>query len=105
MQGQQDALAHQPVRMPLPSRMPSPTLDPGQQWLDHRPQLDIDFPRLRASHATPPDQRSRGDPPIAKIISLGILSPYYERQPRNYLAFLGLAAAICCYERLLRLIT
>ncbi|MFF7234636.1 IS5/IS1182 family transposase, partial [Streptomyces sioyaensis] len=28
------------------------------------------------------------------------LSPRYERDPGNYLAFLGLAAAICCYKRL-----
>ncbi|MFD0343359.1 hypothetical protein ACFVH0_32555 [Streptomyces sp. NPDC127117] len=28
-----------------------------------------------------------------------------ERHPRNYLAFLGLAAALCCYKRLLRLTT
>lgn len=27
------------------------------------------------------------------------LSPRYERDPRNYLAFLGLAAALCCYKR------
>jgi transposase len=33
------------------------------------------------------------------------LSPRYERHPRNYLAFLGLAAAICCYKRLVRLTT
>ncbi|MGK3111460.1 MULTISPECIES: IS5 family transposase [Streptomyces] len=33
------------------------------------------------------------------------LSPRYERNPRNYLAFLGLAAAICCYKRLVRLTT
>ncbi|MEU0968488.1 IS5 family transposase [Streptomyces sp. NPDC005917] len=31
------------------------------------------------------------------------LSPRYGRHPRNYLAFLGLAAAICCYKRLLKL--
>lgn len=31
------------------------------------------------------------------------LSPRYERNPRNYLAFLGLAAALCCYRRLLKL--
>ncbi|MFL1897508.1 IS5 family transposase [Streptomyces tauricus] len=31
------------------------------------------------------------------------LSPRYERHPRNYLAFLGLAAALCCYKRLLKL--
>ncbi|MFJ3402116.1 IS5/IS1182 family transposase, partial [Streptomyces microflavus] len=29
----------------------------------------------------------------------------YERQPSNYLAFLGLAAALCCYKRLVRLTT
>lgn len=33
------------------------------------------------------------------------LSPRYERRPRNYLAFLGLAAAVCCYKRLVRLTT
>lgn len=33
------------------------------------------------------------------------LSPRYERDPRNYLAFLDLAAALCCYKRLLRLTT
>lgn len=26
----------------------------------------------------------------------------YERKPGNYLAFLGLAAALCCYQRLLK---
>ena len=31
------------------------------------------------------------------------LSPRYERDYRNYLAFLGLAAAICCYKRYVRL--
>lgn len=30
------------------------------------------------------------------------LSPRYERDPRNYLAFLGLAPALCCYKRLIR---
>ncbi|WP_242609024.1 IS5 family transposase [Actinomadura formosensis] len=33
------------------------------------------------------------------------LSPRYERNPRNYLAFLGLAAALTCYKRLLTLTT
>ncbi|WP_411041902.1 transposase [Streptomyces collinus] len=33
------------------------------------------------------------------------LSPLYERDPRNYLAFLGLAAALCCHQRLVRLTT
>ncbi|MFE4948446.1 IS5/IS1182 family transposase, partial [Streptomyces sp. NPDC056450] len=27
----------------------------------------------------------------------------YERKPGNYLAFLGLASALCCYKRLLKL--
>ncbi len=31
------------------------------------------------------------------------LSPRYERAPRKYLSFLGLAAAICCYKRFVRL--
>ena len=30
------------------------------------------------------------------------LNHRYERHPRNYLAFLGLAAALCCYKRLVR---
>ncbi|MFI1258994.1 IS5/IS1182 family transposase, partial [Streptomyces netropsis] len=33
------------------------------------------------------------------------LSPRYERQPRNYLGFLGLAAALTCYKRRLKLTT
>jgi len=33
------------------------------------------------------------------------LSPRYERNPLNYLAFLSLAAAICCYKRYGRLTT
>lgn len=33
------------------------------------------------------------------------LSPRYERDPRNYLAFLGLAAALCCYKCYVRLTT
>ncbi|MBB5109686.1 IS5 family transposase [Streptomyces spectabilis] len=31
--------------------------------------------------------------------------PRYERHPSHYLVFLGLAAALCCYKRLLRLTT
>ncbi|MEF9886034.1 IS5 family transposase [Streptomyces sp. P9-A4] len=31
------------------------------------------------------------------------LNHRYERHPRNYLAFLGLAAGLCCYKRLVRL--
>uniref|UniRef100_UPI003CD06F2A transposase n=1 Tax=Streptomyces hawaiiensis TaxID=67305 RepID=UPI003CD06F2A len=33
------------------------------------------------------------------------LSPRHERHPRNYLTFLGLAAAPCCSKRLIRLTT
>jgi transposase len=33
------------------------------------------------------------------------LNHRYERHPRNYLAFLTLAAALCCYKRLIRLTT
>ncbi|MFF9091430.1 transposase, partial [Streptomyces sp. NPDC014991] len=31
------------------------------------------------------------------------LNHRYERNPGNSLAFLGLAAALCCYKRLLKL--
>jgi transposase len=31
------------------------------------------------------------------------LNHRYEHRPTNYLAFLGLAAAICCYKRFLKL--
>nr|WP_245592642.1 IS5 family transposase [Actinomadura rifamycini] len=30
------------------------------------------------------------------------MSPRYERNPRNYLAFLGLAAALTCYKHLIK---
>lgn len=33
------------------------------------------------------------------------LSPRYERHPSNYLALLGLAAALCCHKRFLKLTT
>ncbi|GGV98160.1 hypothetical protein GCM10015535_69970 [Streptomyces gelaticus] len=33
------------------------------------------------------------------------LNHRYERHPRNYLAFLGLAATLCCYKRLVQLTT
>jgi transposase len=33
------------------------------------------------------------------------LSPRYERHPRNYLAFLGLAATLTCHKRLIKLTT
>jgi transposase len=33
------------------------------------------------------------------------LSPRYERRARNHLAFVGLAAAMCCYKRLVHLST
>ena len=33
------------------------------------------------------------------------LNHRYERHPRNYLAFLSLATALCCYKRLARLTT
>jgi hypothetical protein len=33
------------------------------------------------------------------------LNHRHERHPRNYLAFLGLAAALCCYKRLVRVTT
>jgi transposase len=33
------------------------------------------------------------------------LNHRHERHPRNYLAFLGLAATLCCCKRLVRLTT
>ncbi|WP_399145374.1 transposase [Streptomyces sp. MK7] len=30
------------------------------------------------------------------------LNHRYEREPGNYLAFLGLASALCCYKRFLK---
>lgn len=33
------------------------------------------------------------------------LNHLYERDPGNYLAFLGVAAALCCSKRLVRLTT
>lgn len=39
------------------------------------------------------------------LIGYRRLNHRYERHPRNDLAFLGLAAALCCYKRLLRLTT
>ncbi|GHA54147.1 hypothetical protein GCM10010372_62890 [Streptomyces tauricus] len=42
---------------------------------------------------------------MSRLAGYRRLSPRYERRPRNYLAFLGLAAALCCYKRLVRLTT
>ncbi|GAU71252.1 transposase [Streptomyces sp. NBRC 110611] len=42
---------------------------------------------------------------ISRLSGYRRLSPRYESHSRNYLAFLGLAAAICCYKRLVRLTT
>jgi transposase len=42
---------------------------------------------------------------IAWLAGYRRLSPRYERHPRNYLAFLGLAAALICYKRLLKITT
>ncbi|MCG3043982.1 IS5/IS1182 family transposase, partial [Streptomyces sp. S1A] len=42
---------------------------------------------------------------IAWLAGYRRLTIRYERHPRNYLAFLGLAAALLCYKRLIRLTT
>ncbi|AOR29874.1 IS5 family transposase [Streptomyces fodineus] len=42
---------------------------------------------------------------ISRLSGYRRLSLRYERHPRNYLAFLGLATALCCYKRLLKLTT
>lgn len=38
-------------------------------------------------------------------VRLPTLEPLLRHNPRNYLAFLGLAAVLCCYKRLIRLTT
>ncbi|KIZ15753.1 transposase [Streptomyces natalensis ATCC 27448] len=43
------------------------------------------------------------EPTMSRLSGYRRLSPRYERNPRNYLAFLELAAAMCCYKRLVRL--
>lgn len=54
-----------------------------------------------------PSQRAprRAADPTSWLSGYRRLSPRYERNPRNYLAFLGLAAALCCYKRLVHLTT
>jgi transposase len=42
---------------------------------------------------------------IAWLFGYRRLTIRYERHPRNYPAFLGLAAAITCYKRLIKLTT
>ncbi|MFE9381543.1 hypothetical protein, partial [Streptomyces sp. NPDC006855] len=82
MQDEQDALEHQPVRMPLAPKVPGPTLNLRQQWLDHRPQFIVDFPWLRPRHPAPPDRQFRIDPTTSKIISLGVLRACRESTRR-----------------------
>ncbi|MQS10217.1 IS5 family transposase [Streptomyces alkaliphilus] len=50
-------------------------------------------------------QRWKIERTIAWLVGYRRLSPRYERHSRNYLAFLGLAAALVCYKRLRRLTT
>lgn len=45
----------------------------------------------------PPQVGDRTDHLLA--IRIPSTQPRYEHHPRNYLAFLGLAAALCCYKR------
>jgi transposase len=42
---------------------------------------------------------------LSRLTGYRRLNHRYERHPRNYLALLGLAAALCCYKRLVRLTT
>ncbi len=59
----------------------------------------------RAKQDLPRRAPRRAADPTSWLSGYRRLSPRYERNPRNYLAFLGLAAAICCYKRLVRLTT
>ena len=73
------------------------------------PRLTPDRRTRSLSPAPTPDTRpaNLAQPAITNRTST-CLSPSqsrYERHPRNYLAFLGLAAALCCYKRLVRLTT
>ena len=58
--------------------------------------------RNRTRHRRSP---RRAADPTSWLSGYRRLSPRYERRPRNYLAFLGLAAALCCYKRYVRLTT
>jgi len=59
----------------------------------------------RAEQDLPRQAPHRAADPTSWLSGYRRLSPRYERDPRNYLAFLGLAAALCCYKRLVRLTT
>ncbi len=67
--------------------------------------------RKHATHVTPPTGEAPVFPPSTASTNAPHVTGYrrlnhrYERHPRNYLAFLGLAAALCCYKRLVRLTT
>ncbi len=50
-----------------------------------------------------PDPKSLPAPVLPTWAGYRRLNHRYERKPGNYLAFLGLAAALCCYKRLLKL--
>jgi hypothetical protein len=39
---------------------------------------------------------------MSRLTGYRRLNHRYERHPRNYLASLGLAAALCCYKRISR---
>ncbi|MGC0373035.1 hypothetical protein RKD28_000551 [Streptomyces sp. SAI-229] len=59
----------------------------------------------RAEQDLPRQEPHRAADPTSWLSGYRRLSLRYERDPRNYLAFLGLAAALCCYKRLVRLTT
>jgi hypothetical protein len=62
--------------------------------------------REAARNRTRPQREPhRAADPTSWLSGYRRLSPRYERHSRNYLAFLGLAAALCCYKRLVRLTT
>ncbi|GAA2957097.1 hypothetical protein GCM10020227_25290 [Streptomyces flavovirens] len=56
----------------------------------------------RAEQDLPRQTPRRAADPTSWLTGYRRLNHRYERHPRNYLAFLGLAAALCCYKRLAR---
>ncbi|MBA9003207.1 transposase [Actinomadura cellulosilytica] len=66
-------------------------------------------PRIARKGIEPDDRLGRHrwvvERTIAWLLGYRRLTLRYERHPRNYLAFLGLAAALTCYKRLIKLTT
>ncbi|WP_373681299.1 MULTISPECIES: transposase [Streptomyces] len=71
----------------------------------HRSSTTTDEPNDTASTSRSPCRRWVIERTMSWLTGYRRLNHRYERHPRNYPAFLGLAATLCCYKRLLRLTT